>query len=346
MVFSKALFALPLLLTGASAMFNASADDFLSVYRHNKIKIPAPDATYESAALDAQARDILERATQAQAAPHWTIYQDRWISGGPPPVANVKGYNAFYLSFILTAGPWDMAQEWVSIGASARANIKAQYQAAGIKLMVAAFGATDAPTSAGLDPVATANKFADFVKTYSLDGIDVDYEDFNAFAAGTAENWLISFTTQLRAQLPASAGYIITHAPVAPWFTPSIYPGGGYLKVHRQVGSLIDWYNLQFYNQGTSEYTTCSGLLDSSSATWPQTAVFQIGNNGVPLSKLVIGKPATTGDANNGFMSASTLAGCLQNAKNRGWNGGAMVWQYPNAAASWIQTVRSSSWPV
>ena len=24
-------------------------------------------------------------------------------------------------------------------------------------------------------------------------------------------------------------------------FTPSFYPGGGYLKVHAQVGSLIDW---------------------------------------------------------------------------------------------------------
>ena len=57
-------------------------------------------------------------------------------------------------------------------------------------------------------------------------------------------------------------------------FTPSHYPGGGYLRVHQQVGSLIDWvriflprhtvladaraacfqYNVQFYNR---ECMTC-----------------------------------------------------------------------------------------
>lgn len=38
------------------------------------------------------------------------------------------------------------------------------------------------------------------------------YQDFNAFDAGdgSAEAWLISFTTQLRKQLPEP--YIITHA--------------------------------------------------------------------------------------------------------------------------------------
>lgn len=95
--------------------------------------------------------------------------------------------------------------------------------------------------------------------------------------AGTAEAWLISFTTQLRTQLPAG-NFIITHARtyvlcsntimqltladsrcslvrilcssfpylianvhVVFRFTPNKWPGGGYLKVHQQVGSLIDW---------------------------------------------------------------------------------------------------------
>ncbi|TFL02200.1 glycoside hydrolase superfamily [Pterulicium gracile] len=239
-----------------------------------------------------------------------------------------------------------MAQEWVSIGAEERERIRGEYNAAGIKLMIAAFGATEEPTTAGADPVATANQMAAFVKEYGLDGIDVDYEDFPAFAAGTGEDWVIAYTRALREQLPAADGYIITHAPVSPWFTPTLYPGGGYLKVHREVGDLIDWYNLQFYNQGTSEYTDCPGLLDESSSTWPETAVFQIAANGVPMDKLVIGKPAGVGDANNGQMPAETLATCLAEAKERGWNGGAMVWQYPNAQSEWIKTVRSQSWPV
>lgn len=50
------------------------------------------------------------------------------------------------------------------------------YQAAGIKLIVSAFGSTDAPTSNGADPTATANTIANFVKTNNLDGVDIDYE--------------------------------------------------------------------------------------------------------------------------------------------------------------------------
>ncbi|KAJ7934955.1 glycoside hydrolase family 18 protein [Mycena leptocephala] len=271
--------------------------------------------------LSQEARGILARATPA--APHWVVYGDKFVSGttGPPAVSAVTGFNVFVLSFLLTEGAWDKAYEWTTYTDAQRATIKAQYAAAGIKLMVSAFGSSDVPTSSGVNPITMATTMANWVIQYNLDGIDVDYEDFNAFDAGDgkAEAWLISFTTQLRTILPQGT-YIITHAPVAPWFSPNVWGGGGYLKVHASVGSLIDWYNVQFYNQGTSEYTTCANLLTTSSSTWPKTAVFQIASSGVPLSKIVIGKPAGTGDANNGFMSASTLATCLATAKNQGWS--------------------------
>jgi len=64
---------------------------------------------------------------------------------------------------------------------------------------------------------------------------------------------------------------------------------------------------------------TCDNLLTTSSNKWPQTALFEIASNGVPLSKLVIGKPATTSDANSGHMPSFTLASCLTQAKNKGW---------------------------
>ncbi|KAJ7116027.1 glycoside hydrolase [Mycena epipterygia] len=297
--------------------------------------------------LDQQARDILARATPA--APHWVIYSDQFVSGttGPPAVSAVTGFNVFALAFLLTEGAFDKAFEWTTLTDAQRASVKAQYAAAGIKLVVSVFGSSDVPTSTGVNPVTMATTMAEWVIQYNLDGIDVDYEDFNAFDAGDgkAEAWLISFTTQLRTLLPQGT-YILTHAPVAPWFSPKIWGGGGYLKVHASVGNLIDWYNVQFYNQGSTEYTTCAGLLTTSSATWPGSALFQIAASGVPLSKLVIGKPATTGEADNGFMSAATLAGCLATAKSQGWNAGAMVWEYPGATAAWIQTVRSQSFPV
>jgi len=186
---------------------------------------------------------------------------------------------------------------------------------------------------------------AAWVIQYGLDGVDVDYEDFGAFDSGTAEPWLITFTQALRASLPQGQ-YILTHAPVAPWFTPNRWTNGGYLGINQQVGNLIDWYNVQFYNQGSSEYTTCSGLLTASSSAWPNSAVFQIAASGVPLNKIVIGKPATTGDATNGYMDPNTLAQCLQSGQAQGWSGGAMTWEWPDATTAWIATVRSLSWPV
>ncbi|TDL19770.1 glycoside hydrolase family 18 protein [Rickenella mellea] len=303
--------------------------------------------TVEDGELDVVARNILARATPV--APHFVIYSDAYVSGttGPPDVSQVKGYNVFALSFLLTEGAWDKAYEWTTLTDSQRASVKSQYAAAGVKLIVSVFGSTDAPTSSGANAIYTANTMAAWVKKYNLDGIDVDYEDFSAFDAGDgkAEAWVISFTKQLRTQLPQGQ-YILSHAPVAPWFSPNIWGGGGYLAIHKSVGSLIDWYNIQFYNQGTSEYTTCNKLLTSSSNTWPQTAVFQIAASGIPMSKIVIGKPANSGDADNGYMPTSTLATCLQTAKAQGWTGGAMVWEFPDAAASWIKTVRSLSWPV
>lgn len=82
--------------------------------------------------------------------------------------------------------------------------------------MVSAFGSTEQPTTSGLDPVQAANTMAAFVIQYGLDGIDVDYEDFSAINSGTgnAETWLISFTNQLRTQLPVGRKSIRLHKDI------------------------------------------------------------------------------------------------------------------------------------
>lgn len=117
--------------------------------------------------------------------------------------------------------------------------------------------------------------------------------------------------------------------------------------MHQQVGNLIDWYNIQFYNQvrlgpriflvrdlilkaafekGVSEYTTCETLLNKSSDTWPETSVMQISKT-VGLHKSVIGKIGTPADGNNGYMAPEMLAQCLAELKSKGWDAGAMVWE-------------------
>ncbi|KAJ7873427.1 glycoside hydrolase family 18 protein [Mycena leptocephala] len=297
--------------------------------------------------LSPVARDVLLSARAVPTSPRWVAYFDRFISSSSlPAVSALSGFNVFALAFIYSASLQDNAATWAELDAATRASIKAEYAAAGISLIVSAYGAGPNPTSAGDDPTAAANFIANYVKTFNLDGVDVDYEDFGAIeTAGTAVAWLSTFTRALRAQLPQGQ-YILTHAPVAPWFSPGIWPGNGYLGVNSAVGSLIDWYNVQFYNQGATEYTTCAGLLTASSNTWPQSSVFQIAANGIPLNKIVIGKPATGADATNGFMDPATLSTCLAQAKAQGWSAGAMTWQYPNGNSAWVTQVRSGSFPV
>jgi len=87
---------------------------------------------------------------------------------------------------------------------------------------------------------------------------------------GTGAPWLITFTKRLRELLP---GKIITHAPQGPYFSEDIYPKGGYTTVHRSVGNLIDFYNVQYYNQDTTRYDTYDTLLHNSNGWSTQTAV-------------------------------------------------------------------------
>ena len=50
--------------------------------------------------------------------------------------------------------------------------------------------------------------------------------------------------------------HIVTHAPQAPYFSSTSYKNGAYVTVNQKVGNLIDFYNVQFYNQGDTTYDT------------------------------------------------------------------------------------------
>ncbi|KAF9240689.1 glycoside hydrolase family 18 protein [Melanogaster broomeanus] len=239
---------------------------------------------------------------------------------GPPAVKDIEGYNVL------------MERPSRPLGAPPSTLLRG---CRGIKLMVSPFGETDAPTSKGANPTTTADHLAEFVMKYDLDGVDVDYEaGLQEFAQlrcpmltrARAEVWLATFTTALRAKLPAGR-YIITHVPT--------YTSGAYLNVHHTVGSFIDRLP-----------PPCTGLLTESSPTWPNTSVFQIAVTGVTLNKLVIGKPATTGDASNGYTSPSTLARRLKTAAEKKWGecqlGGCWC---DGLGATWIKTVRSLAFP-
>ncbi|KAH8922653.1 glycoside hydrolase family 18 protein [Atractiella rhizophila] len=283
-------------------------------------------------------------ALSVPAAPHFVIYVDSyWSNGGaPPPVSDLGQWNIIALAFWLTNGPADQAAAWTNLDASTRTSILDSYHAAGKKLIVSAFGQTSHPTTDGFDPTTLANQLAAFVKQWNFDGVDVDYEDLNAMNIGIAEDWLITFQKQLRGQL--GDDYIISHAPVGPWFTTStpnagtaFYPGGGYWRVRNEVGFMIDWYNIQYYNQDVG-YTSCSQLIHTSGGWEPGTSILELNARGIPMEKLVLGKPSTPANAGSGYMTAAQLQPCVQDARNNGWNGGLMLWQYPYEP-SWIANV-------
>ena len=282
-------------------------------------------------------------------SPVWVIYGDSDNGGatGIPddPYADLAGYTHYNIAFYtIDAGAQDNAGLWARTDSSTQAHYKSVYNDAGIKLMVSAFGATDHPQSSGRSAESVATELADFVKNNNLDGIDIDYEEIDLFGSGQSLPWLVALQTSLRKQLP-SPQYVISHAPLAPWFSWTTYSDGGYSAFDDQIGNTVDWYNVQFYNQGL--YEDCNGLLFNSGGFAPDTSLFQINSlGGVPLSRLVVGKPATAQDADeggSGYMSPSDLGSCLAQAKAKGYNAGLMYYEYPHATASKLATVKSQS---
>ncbi|KAL5519835.1 hypothetical protein ACEPAG_1495 [Sanghuangporus baumii] len=132
-------------------------------------------------------------------------------------------------------------------------------------------------------------------------------------------------------------------ATIALWFSPGTSKSGTYLTVQKNVGDMIDWYNMQFYNQ--QDYTDCITLL-TKSKTASKVSVFEISESGVDLNTIVIGKPGITTDADDGYTEPKTLASCLSQAKRKEWNAGTMVWEYPHADSQWIKDVRGDAFPM
>ena len=69
-----------------------------------------------------------------------------------------------------------MALSWEQLTSSQRTTYLQEYDAAGISLIVSAFGSTETPTTLGTDAATVADNLASWVKQYDLQGVDVDYE--------------------------------------------------------------------------------------------------------------------------------------------------------------------------
>jgi chitinase len=261
---------------------------------------------------------------------------------GVPGYANTTKYNIFNIAFWSAAMPLDLTGLWTdpiayigtdtpfgTTGAQVRQSWVDAYHRSGAKVLVSAFGATNHPCSGGENAQQTCTQLAQWAKDNNFDGVDLDFEDSGSFNAnGDGEAWLIECTRTIRDILP-SGEYLLTHAPQAPYFD-GLYPHGGYLAVHGAVGDLIDWYNIQFYNQGIDGYDSYSSLFEVSGGWATGTSVNELVAKGIARKQIVIGKPTSPKEADNtGFLTAKVLKGIFSRAKKAGNSvGGMMTWQY------------------
>ena len=98
------------------------------------------------------------------------------------------------------------------------------------------------------------------------------------------------------------------------------------------MGDLIDFYNVQFYNQVDTKYDSYNELFVHSTGFFSNTAVKEIISYGIPANKIVIGKPATPADASNtGWVDIGDLGQWLSRGFDEfGWYTGVMFWQFRN----------------
>ena len=290
---------------------------------------------------------------------------------------NSKGCNIINLAFWLpnpdgTSKPLDTALVWGNAVAyfgtnsefgsttqEIQANLRNRYHQQNAKVMVSAFGATSHPTTQNIDAEAVGENLAMFVIENQLDGVDLDYEDNPAMQAGTAVPWLITMTKAMLRTFASSAPgqkFYISHAPQAPYFMDRKYPqnyvdlyyssvGGG------TVGDSIDFFNVQFYNQGTSDYLTYETLFVKSNGWSVGTAVLQIAEKRIPINKLLVGKPVTQKDAyNTGYVKQDKLANIFRTARTArqgGWYncnevGGVMNWKFSSDTTAWMKEMKSA----
>ena len=267
-----------------------------------------------------------------------------------------QGYNTVILAFYLGDGPTDAAVTWTTVANGLNSNpvVAGTFSTTvppGMKLLVSAGGANFNMSS--VDPTVFGTAVGTWAAQNNLDGIDFDIE--NLLSGATANDpwpsyidWLTKSTTAAYNSYLSTANKapIITHAPQGPYFGPvggNLWAGstGGYTAVEKAVGKYINWYNIQFYNQGGTCYSTTTGLTTNSASDCPVfagTSINEIVSYGIPANKIVVGKPLASYGF-NGFIS--NLAGALDGVSY----GGIMGWQWDGTPATSCATLLGQPCP-
>lgn len=260
-------------------------------------------------------------------------------------------YNIINLSFWMSErGFVDAAGAFASLSKSDQQEILNYAHSNGAKIMLSAGGATESiedmvDNGSGAD---YGTRAANAVIELGLDGVDFDLElepgNNEDFINGKMGQFVIDCSTAARNILGTEK--LISHAPQAPYLGTWAGEGLGYTRVMNQYPELIDFLNVQFYNQGANQYVTYSSLFVKTLGWTAQTAVLEMIDNGIPADKIVVGKPiGPVGFASDGFVEASDLNdwSCEFEATEGHIIGGFMNWMYPGPDDSLVQFGNSVS---
>lgn len=269
------------------------------------------------------------------------------------------GFNIINLAFYIQNGPADMAFAWSNLDQSTQIEISNYAHSKGAKILVSAGGATD-NTMYDKDPFQYAMTVCKWALDNNLDGVDYDLEDiqpgFLISNKNTQDtyNWFKILNETSRQILGSNR--IISHAPQAPYLAQpgqlGTWPGidGGYVKVFNDVKNTakIDFFNIQFYNQGNDNYNTYEKIFINSGINFPYSSIYEISNqndliNGLPIDKLVYGTYLQSNDG-SGFHDPTLIKQYMEQAnKDLNWNSGTMLWLWNTTgnptAITWYNTI-------
>ncbi|OSQ44989.1 glycoside hydrolase family 18 protein [Thalassospira sp. MCCC 1A01428] len=297
--------------------------------------------------------------------PENVIYTDN----GNAPVSKLVGtactigIQSFISQVDFANGVCTLHADWPLQSAIKNNDIEKAKEGGKRKILVAVGGATfDTPSWKGCADNLNAFVAAlvEFVKDHKFDGIDIDWEDTTdlVYMGDSAKKeecydavaFLVNLTKKLRASLPAPQ-YIITHAPQPPYFDPAFY-GGTYMQVTKLAGDAIDYLNIQYYNNesfvgttGPEQTAKVAGTAGSS--PYPTSIVGLVGQ-GLPVEKLLVGKPTSPENAGSGFLPVGEFCEDVVAPLVRKYGadfGGVMGWQLAQSPNStdleydWISTV-------
>jgi len=248
------------------------------------------------------------------------------------------GYNLILLAFHVSGQPKYASQVWQGLGSTTQQAVISYAHARNARIIVSAGGAEDSPYGS-FSGTQYGTSVANFAKANHLDGVDFDLENFgsNFKSAGmtTAQTvqWVADATNAARNILGTSA--IITHAPQTPYFGVNHGWADGYTQVYKKATS-INYLLVQFYNNDA--LTSYNSIFTSDNGG----SVSEINKGGIPLSKIVVGKPVNSDDADTGYVAPATLHTYFTQAQSQyGWTGGVMgwVWHDQTTNKNWLKAI-------